>query len=243
MTAPSALFSPLKIGGLTVPGRVFKAATSETLASASGQVTPELLEYYRPIAQAGTPLIIAGNLHISLQGKCTPRQEGIEDDDRLAGLRQWTDLAHGVGRSRERQRELGQVHEQQHRRAGDRAHAHADTEDERHTHAEKAQHEQPVHQRHARQRGEQPRERALGGGVCQEPRRRASSVDPRALGRRGVSEAEHLVHERPEEVEAQQNAGHRDRGVQGGVPRGCRVGADVGTDRSIGQVAMIWTFL
>ena len=93
----SILFRPLSIGSLSLPGRVFKAATSETRADENGFVTDELLDFYEPIARAGTPLIITGNLWITGGGKSTPRQCGVDRDDKIPGLRRLTELAHGHG--------------------------------------------------------------------------------------------------------------------------------------------------
>jgi 2,4-dienoyl-CoA reductase-like NADH-dependent reductase (Old Yellow Enzyme family) len=98
MTAPTpALLRPLQIGTMTVAGRLFKSATSETRSSTDGFVTDELLEFYEPIARAGTPLIITGNLYVSLQGKSSARQAGIDADDKKPGLRRWVALAHQHG--------------------------------------------------------------------------------------------------------------------------------------------------
>ncbi|MBK3567994.1 NADH:flavin oxidoreductase [Streptomyces sp. MBT62] len=93
----SPLLRPLRIGTLTVPGRLFKSATSETRATDDGYVTDELLEFYEPMVRAGTPLIVTGNLYVSLQSKSAGRQAGIDADDKKAGLRDWVDLAHSGG--------------------------------------------------------------------------------------------------------------------------------------------------
>jgi len=93
-----AIGEPLEIGRMLVAGRLFKSATSETRATEDGFVTDELLEFYEPMARAGTPLIVTGNLYVSLQGKSAGRQAGIDADDKLPGLRRWVDSArrHGV---------------------------------------------------------------------------------------------------------------------------------------------------
>ncbi|MER7922316.1 NADH:flavin oxidoreductase [Streptomyces sp. NPDC096057] len=93
----SPLLHPLPIGTLIVPGRLYKSATSETRATDDGYVTDELLEFYQPMVRAGTPLIVTGNLYVSLQSKSAGRQAGIDDDDKKTGLREWVDLAHSGG--------------------------------------------------------------------------------------------------------------------------------------------------
>ena len=99
MTTSSAnpLLKPLQIGRLTVPGRLYKSATSETRATDEGYVTDELLEFYEPMVAAGTPLIVTGNLFVSLQSKSAGRQAGIDSDDKKPGLRDWVQLAHSGG--------------------------------------------------------------------------------------------------------------------------------------------------
>jgi len=99
MTANSAspLLKPLRIGRLTVPGRLYKSATSETRATDEGYVTDELLEFYEPMVRAGTPLIVTGNLFVSLQSKSAGRQAGIDSVDKKPGLRDWVQLAHSGG--------------------------------------------------------------------------------------------------------------------------------------------------
>jgi 2,4-dienoyl-CoA reductase-like NADH-dependent reductase (Old Yellow Enzyme family) len=93
----SLLFEPMALGPLRVKGRVFKTATSETRASADRFVTDALLDFYQPIAAAGTPLIITGNMYPSLGGKSTPYQGGLDHDDKVPGLRRLADLVHGHG--------------------------------------------------------------------------------------------------------------------------------------------------
>ncbi|MEM8916777.1 MAG: NADH:flavin oxidoreductase [Pseudomonadota bacterium] len=91
------LFQPLSIGRLHLPGRLVKTATSETRASETGQAGEEITDFYLPIAEAGTPLIITGALYVSPDGQSTPRQMGAESDDRIFGLRALTSAVHKQG--------------------------------------------------------------------------------------------------------------------------------------------------
>lgn len=100
-TSPSQeriLWSPMKIGSMEVAGRLFKSATSETRATEDGFVTDELLDFYVPMAKAGTPLIITGNICVSQQGHSAARQASIDHDNKIPGLRRLVDAvqAHGV---------------------------------------------------------------------------------------------------------------------------------------------------
>lgn len=94
MTTPG---TPLRIGTMTVAGRLFKSATSETRATDDGFVTDDLLDFYRPMVTAGTPLVVTGNLYVSRQGKSAGRQAGIDADDKLEGLAEWARLAQSGG--------------------------------------------------------------------------------------------------------------------------------------------------
>ena len=92
------LFTPIRIGKLTLPGRLIKTATAETRATSEGLVTPELIDFYLPMARGGTPLIITGNIYVSLDGKSAPRQVGADDDDKIPGLKQLVAAVHGTAR-------------------------------------------------------------------------------------------------------------------------------------------------
>ncbi len=62
MDEQSPLFQPLRIGGVEIAGRVIKTATAETRAAADGTSGADLAAFYEPMAVAGTPLIITGNI-------------------------------------------------------------------------------------------------------------------------------------------------------------------------------------
>lgn len=97
MIEESILFKPWKIGPLAIPGRVCKTATSETRATEDGFVTDELLDFYEPIARAGTPMIITGNLYITEEGKSTYRMCGADGPNKVAGLKRLSGMVHGHG--------------------------------------------------------------------------------------------------------------------------------------------------
>ena len=96
-SADDILFSPLRIGTLSLPARLFKTATAETRASADGFVTDAVLDFYEPMARAGTPLIITGNIYISRQAKSAPFQLGADDDNKIPGLGRLVSAVHAHG--------------------------------------------------------------------------------------------------------------------------------------------------
>ena len=98
MSAEDAtLFKSLTIGKLTIPGRVIKAATSETRADKDGFATQAHIDFYLPIAKGGTPLIITGNIYVSFDGKSTPMQMGVDDDNKIPALSRLVDAVHAQG--------------------------------------------------------------------------------------------------------------------------------------------------
>lgn len=98
MTNPaSILFQPLRLGRLEIGGRVVKTATAETRATDAGFVSDELIAFYEPMAAAGTPLIVTGNMFVRRDGQSTPRQIGADDDDKIPGLARLTAAVHGHG--------------------------------------------------------------------------------------------------------------------------------------------------
>jgi 2,4-dienoyl-CoA reductase-like NADH-dependent reductase (Old Yellow Enzyme family) len=79
---------------MEVAGRIFKTATSETRATSDGYVSDLLLDFYRPIARARTPLIITGAMYVRQDGKAANHQLAADSDDRVEGLRRLTKLVH-----------------------------------------------------------------------------------------------------------------------------------------------------
>lgn len=96
-TENSLLFSPIRIGQLMLPGRLFKTATAETRATLDGFATPAVVDFYTLLARGETPLIITGNIYVSRDGKSAPMQLGADHDDKIAGLAEVVDAVHAHG--------------------------------------------------------------------------------------------------------------------------------------------------
>jgi 2,4-dienoyl-CoA reductase-like NADH-dependent reductase (Old Yellow Enzyme family) len=92
-----SLFDPIRIGSLQLSGRFAKSATIEALCNADGFVTDELIAFYERFAEAGTPLIVTGSAHYSLDGRAMVRQMGLDHDDKIPGLRRLTEAVHRHG--------------------------------------------------------------------------------------------------------------------------------------------------
>ncbi len=90
-------FTPGRIGRLEIKNRFVRAATSETMATESGAVTPELIELHRTLAANGVGLSILGHAFVHARGQSLPNQTGIHADAMTPGLAQLTDAVHQVG--------------------------------------------------------------------------------------------------------------------------------------------------
>ncbi|WP_420475535.1 hypothetical protein [Noviherbaspirillum sp. ST9] len=93
----SVLFDPLTIGGMTIPSRIIKTATTETMSTEDGFVTDELVAFYELYAEAGTPLIITGNFYTQRSGRVYNRMPGADHDDKIPGMKRMADIAHRHG--------------------------------------------------------------------------------------------------------------------------------------------------
>jgi 2,4-dienoyl-CoA reductase-like NADH-dependent reductase (Old Yellow Enzyme family) len=88
---------PGKIGDLVIKNRLIRAATSETMATADGEATDELVRLYSDLARGGAGLIITGHVYVEPRGQYEPRQLGLDRDERVAPLLRVTDEVHGHG--------------------------------------------------------------------------------------------------------------------------------------------------
>lgn len=106
------LFSPIKIGGISIPNRFARSATNEYLTDSGDFVTDRLAELYERLAKGGVGLIITGYAYVRNDGKSSPRQAGIYDDKFISAYKRITDrlkpygskivlqIAHGGRQSR-----------------------------------------------------------------------------------------------------------------------------------------------
>jgi 2,4-dienoyl-CoA reductase-like NADH-dependent reductase (Old Yellow Enzyme family) len=95
--AGGPLFQPGTIGRLELRNRVVRAGTSETMATAAGEVTDELIALYERLAAGGVGLILTGHLYCHPRGQYAARQTGIHSDRLVPGLRRLTEAVHRHG--------------------------------------------------------------------------------------------------------------------------------------------------
>jgi len=82
----SILFTPVRIGSVTVPNRFVRSATHDFMADDEGSVTDAHIELYSRLAEGEVGLIITGHAHVQLSGMASPRQMAVFDDRFVEGL-------------------------------------------------------------------------------------------------------------------------------------------------------------
>jgi 2,4-dienoyl-CoA reductase-like NADH-dependent reductase (Old Yellow Enzyme family) len=91
----SILFTPVKIGLLSIPNRFVRSATHEYMADDEGNVRPNQIELLRRLAEGEVGLIITGHAFVQPSGKASPRQTAVYDDRFIAGLARIPEAVHG----------------------------------------------------------------------------------------------------------------------------------------------------
>ncbi len=89
--------TPGQLGSLKLRNRLVRAPTSETMATADGLVTDELVEHYRKLAAGGAGLLITGHVFVEANGKYEAWQLGLHHDGCIAPLTRVTKAVHDHG--------------------------------------------------------------------------------------------------------------------------------------------------
>ena len=97
MSAVPVYLQPGRIGSLTLPNRLVRGATSETMASPSGVVYDSYTELYRRLAEGGAGLLLTGHMYVDPRGQASANQTGIHDDRVIPALARATDAVHEAG--------------------------------------------------------------------------------------------------------------------------------------------------
>ncbi|MBW2179503.1 MAG: NADH:flavin oxidoreductase, partial [Deltaproteobacteria bacterium] len=69
----------IKIGNLELDNRIVKAATVENMASERGEVTDNLVQFYKRQAQGGAGLLITGGAAVQKNGRNVKYVLGADD--------------------------------------------------------------------------------------------------------------------------------------------------------------------
>jgi len=90
----SILFTPVRIGSLTVPNRFVRSATHDFMADDEGFVADAHMELYSRLAEGEVGLIITGHAYVQPSGKASPRQMAVYDDRFVEGLARIRETVH-----------------------------------------------------------------------------------------------------------------------------------------------------
>ena len=92
---PDKVFSPAKLGPITLPNRVIKAATSEG-RSPDGKVTQSLIDFHEGFIKGGVGMTTIAYCAISAEGFAAPG-EILMIRENISGLKQFTQAMHKAG--------------------------------------------------------------------------------------------------------------------------------------------------
>lgn len=91
------LFSPGRIGSLTVKNRCIMAPMSAALGNPDGTISDELIAYFVERAKGGVGLIFTEYAYVQPNGRSSDHQISVADDDKIEGLKRLADAVHENG--------------------------------------------------------------------------------------------------------------------------------------------------
>lgn len=93
----SALFTPGKLGSLTLPNRLIRSATQDPFGQRDGSCAPEQVALYQEIAQSGVGAIITAYSYISPEARSTGIQVGFATQEQRDSQKTVLDAVHAAG--------------------------------------------------------------------------------------------------------------------------------------------------
>lgn len=92
------VFSPIRIRGIDFKNRLEMAPPSPNLADREGRVTPEFVDFFRPIAKGGAAIIHVGNSVVDIKEACDEeRQLDLGSDACILPLTRFAEMCQGYG--------------------------------------------------------------------------------------------------------------------------------------------------
>ena len=91
------LFTPVRIGGLSIRNRFVRSATHEGLADENGFYTERLSGVLTLLAEHEVGLIISGHAFVSPEGRASALQASAATDDAIPGWRETVERVHARG--------------------------------------------------------------------------------------------------------------------------------------------------
>ena len=92
-----ALFSPIKLGTLSLRNRIVMAPMATGFGTYAGQVTDRLIRYYAERAKGGVGLIVTEGNAVAAEGRSGINRLGLYDDNQIAGHKKLTESLHALG--------------------------------------------------------------------------------------------------------------------------------------------------
>jgi 2,4-dienoyl-CoA reductase-like NADH-dependent reductase (Old Yellow Enzyme family)/NADPH-dependent 2,4-dienoyl-CoA reductase/sulfur reductase-like enzyme len=88
----------MRIRGVDFKNRLEMAPPSPNLADRQGRVTPEFVDFFRPIARGGAAIIHVGNSVVDIKEACDEeRQLDLGSDECILPLTRFVEMCHGYG--------------------------------------------------------------------------------------------------------------------------------------------------
>jgi 2,4-dienoyl-CoA reductase-like NADH-dependent reductase (Old Yellow Enzyme family)/NADPH-dependent 2,4-dienoyl-CoA reductase/sulfur reductase-like enzyme len=92
------VFAPIRIRGVDFKNRLEMAPPSPNLADREGRVTPEFVDFFRPVAQGGAAIIHVGNSVVDIKEACDEeRQLDLGSDACILPLTRFVEMCQGYG--------------------------------------------------------------------------------------------------------------------------------------------------
>jgi 2,4-dienoyl-CoA reductase-like NADH-dependent reductase (Old Yellow Enzyme family)/thioredoxin reductase len=92
------VFEPIRIRGVDFRNRLEMAPPSPNLADRQGRITPEFVDFFRPVAKGGAAVIHVGNSVVDIKEACDEeRQLDLGSDECILPLTRFVEMCHGYG--------------------------------------------------------------------------------------------------------------------------------------------------
>jgi len=88
----------MTINGMTIKNRLVMAPVASEKATLEGRVTDDHIDFYGQLSSLGqVGLFILEHSYVSAEGKASPRQISVADDESISGLKRIVDVIHDNG--------------------------------------------------------------------------------------------------------------------------------------------------
>jgi 2,4-dienoyl-CoA reductase-like NADH-dependent reductase (Old Yellow Enzyme family)/thioredoxin reductase len=91
------LFEPIKIRNVEFRNRIVMPSMETCFGMENGEVSERLITYYRERAKGGAGWIIVENTYVDRSGRSRKYQLGVDQDEKIPGLKKLVDAVHAYG--------------------------------------------------------------------------------------------------------------------------------------------------